>query len=176
MEGAIDTAEVMEMVTKMWNIFSVKSKTAGRSLKDPNKVYTSKWSSNILDISGNTANALHITLHRLTSIVPVLLAENVKCVFLGQFSSDHIEREFGLYKRPNGGNYLISIMQVLNILVLQWLHLLCSLDMEKSVHENSDWCKKLLMMKCLVNEKLWKCNFCFENAFNLKEHDHSAHY
>ena len=110
------------MVTKMWNIFSVKSKTAGRSLKDPNKVYTLKRSSSILDISVNTANALHITLHRLASIVPVLLAENVKCVFLGQCRSDYIGTEFGIYKRPNGGNYLISIMQVLNILVLQWLH------------------------------------------------------
>ena len=139
----------------MWNIFNVKSKTAGRSLKDPNKVYTSKWSSSILDISVNTANALHITLHRLTSVVPVLLAENVKCVFLGQFCSDHIEREFGIYKRPNGGNYLISIMQVLNILVLQWLHLLCSLDMEKSVHENSDeknsWWWSVQLMKNYEN-------------------------
>ena len=35
-------------------------------------------------------------------------------------------------------------MQVIIILALQWLHQLCTLDMEESVHEKSDCCKKAL--------------------------------
>lgn len=33
---------------------------------------------------------------KVTSIVPVLSAENVKCLFLGQFVSDFIQRGFGI--------------------------------------------------------------------------------
>ena len=163
LKGANDTEEFVEMVTKMWNILNVKSKTAAKNLNDPNRApfenalddrlvhlktmattfkqmdTSSQRNGRILGLTSDTSNALHITLHRLSSLVPVLLGKGMIYVILGQFQSDRIEKEFGIYRKLSGGNYLISVMQVINSLALQRLHLFRTLDMEKqSVHEKAD--------------------------------------
>ena len=40
-------------------------------------------------------------------------------------------KEFGIYRQLSGGNYLVSVMQVINSLALQRLHLFRTLDMKK---------------------------------------------
>ena len=53
-------------------------------------------------------------------------------VLLGKLHSDRLENEFGIYRQGSGGNYFISIEQVLSSLSLQRLKLYHQLDIEKS--------------------------------------------
>ena len=59
---------------------------------------------------------------------------------LGQIQSDRIEGEFGIYCEKAGGNYYISIDQVLNGLRLQRLKLFKKLDFEPSNQHVKDTC------------------------------------
>ena len=119
-----------------------------------------------------TSNPLYITLHGLSSLVPVLLRKGTKYVILGQFQSDRIEKEFGIYRQLSGGNYQISVMEIINNLALQRLHLFRTLDMEKQrVHEKADCCEKSLDVGELGNIDL-----CFSNASNLDEHEGATLY
>ena len=81
-------------------------------------------------------------------------------------------KEFEIYRQLSGGNYLISVMQLLNSLALQRLRLFRTVDMEKqSVHEKADCCEK-----ALDEEVLRKICLCLDSASNLDEHERATLY
>ena len=53
----------------------------------------------------------------------------------GKLQSDRLEAEFGIYRQSIGGNYLISVEQVLSSLSLQRLKMFHKLDIATT---NSD--------------------------------------
>ena len=64
-----------------------------------------------------------LTLRGIVALAKLLLQRGFTYVMLGQVQSDRIEGEFGMYSQKAGGNYYISIDQVLNGLRLQRLKL-----------------------------------------------------
>ena len=90
-------------------------------------------------LTGDTSNALHVTLLGLVDLIKVLLDKHkYSYVLPGKFSSDRIEGEFGICRQSSGGNYLISAEQVINSLRLQRIKLYNKLDIdgEKNLIEN----------------------------------------
>ena len=72
---------------------------------------------------------LHIKSHDLFDEVAV--GHNAPYVCLGEFQSDRLEAEFGIYRQMSGGNYYrayISVEQVLCSLQLQRLKLFDRLE------------------------------------------------
>ena len=63
----------------------------------------------------------------------------------GEYQSDRLEGEFGIYRQLNGGNYYMSVEHVQNALKLQRIKLFSRLQcFEKLNHTEDDCCKEPL--------------------------------
>ena len=67
-------------------------------------------------LTQETSNAWHVSFHRMLEIIQNLLQILVKYLCLGKIQSDRLEAEFGVIRQLIGGNYLITVEQVLSSL------------------------------------------------------------
>ena len=89
----------------------------------------------------------------------------MKYVLTGHIQSDRLEAEFGIYRQQSGGNYNISVQQVINSLRVQRIDLFNKLDAKGSnVYLANNCCKQNLTpaeIECLEN--------CFENTSSITD-------
>ena len=85
----------------------------------------------------DTSEPLVLTLQGIVSLTKVLLAQGLAYFMLGQMQSDRIEGEFGIYRQSAGGNYHISLDQVLNGIRLKRLKLLKKLRAVRQISLNT---------------------------------------
>ena len=178
--GNTDTAVFVEAVTKLWDTLNIKNPDADKRLNDPHRMkfetpndprleYLWKMANSckemdtintgykhrIKSLTSDTSNALFVTLNGLANIIPTLLANGFHYVLPGEFQSDPIEGEFGIYRQQSGGNFYISVDQVLSSLHLQRLKLFKKLSIEPTnVHEKEQCCETPLdetELDCLDN-------------------------
>ena len=90
----------------------------------------SPHSGRVMCLTTDTSNALHLTLNGLISLIKLLLRNRFSYVLPGNFQSDRLEGEFGIYRQSAGGCYYISLQQIMNSLSLQRLKLFSKLDIE----------------------------------------------
>ena len=69
-------------------------------------------------LTADTTNTWHITLVGMVELTRELLRLGASYVLLGKLQSDRLEGEFGIYRETSGGDYLISVEQVLSSLSL----------------------------------------------------------
>ena len=74
----------------------------------------------------------------IVNLVKMFLVEKqFKYVLIGQFQSDRIEGEYGIYRHYSGGNYYISYEQILSSLHLRRIKLFDSLNIPYSNEHSS---------------------------------------
>lgn len=193
-----DTATFIERITQMWHILNVKSPNEGRNLNDPNRypienpnderliflqrmstllklMDSSKKGQRIRGLTGDTANAWHISLLGMVDLAKSLLASGMRYVCLGKFQSDRLEGEFGVIRQMSGGNYLISADQVFCSVSLRRIKLYHKLNLnpEELVTNEEMCCSGDLDDK---DEDLELLDVCFSEASNLSESERSALY
>ena len=164
----------------MWKILNIKSPDAARNLNDVNREkFTSEEdprldfllrmakSFKLMDgakrgfrvqcLTSETANALHQTLHGIVDITKTMLRSGYPYVLPGKIQSDRLEGEFGIYRGSSGGNYYISVEQVVSSLSMQRLKLYNQLEIEQSSTPENTCCTQELSSS---DEEL------VENCFN----------
>ena len=103
------------------------------------------YSQRIKCLTSDTSKALFITLSGIAELISLLLNKGARYIIPGEFQSDRLVGEFGIYRQQSGGNYYISIDQVLSSLHLQRLKLFKKLSIEPSgVHQKEECCEKPL--------------------------------
>ena len=131
------TADFIEIILKLWNIFNVKSASKGwRKLQGDSFPFNSctderlkwltqfvtwldKWRQyNELNAEGfltrETYLSLSHTVSTMITLIKYLLQECELCyVLLGKFQTDQLESRFGHYRQLSGSNYLVSVQEVL---------------------------------------------------------------
>ena len=127
------TADFVEIVLKMWKIVNVKTPSIGQHKKDMFREpisscddfklhYLEKFAqfietwycSGLPCLSKETCLAVKHTSLALCDIAKYLLSDlGFSYVLLGKFQSDVLESRFGWYRQMCGGNYFISVQQVL---------------------------------------------------------------
>ena len=157
LEGREETARFIELVTCMWNMLNIKSVNAGKRLNDPDRYaftssdderflflgrmattfkemdeYSASSHSRVMGLTSDTSNALHSALLGMCNIVNKLLSMGMKYVLTGHIQSNRLEAEFGIYRQQSGGNYNISVQQVINSLTVQRIDLFNKLDAKGS--------------------------------------------
>ena len=75
--------------------------------------YSASSHQRVMGLTSDTSDAIHITLHGIVNLTSELL-EKMSYVLIGEFQSDRLEAEFGIYRQQSGGNFHISVQQVLN--------------------------------------------------------------
>ena len=63
----------------------------------------------IKQFSKDTVNAIHHTCNGLVDLCRNSLSSSHKYVLLGQFTSDHLEKEFGKLRQGCGGTYFLTV-------------------------------------------------------------------
>ena len=182
----------------MWNILNVKGPSEGIHLNNLDKfpigntederlnyllrmstslklMDASKRGQRINCLTNDTSNAWHMTLLSLIDIVKSLLGLGVKYVCMGKLQSDRLEGEFGVIRQLSGGNYWISVEQVVSSLALRRLKMYASLEIDEveSVAENTQCCAGSFDDR---DEDLDSLDSCFENSSKLNEVERSALY
>ena len=195
--GYTDTATFIEHATRLWNCLNVKTTDAGRNLNDSNRepfrslederlkfiddmteqfkkmdASLSKYKGRVMCLTVDTSNALHLILKGIVALIKLLLTKGFTYVLPGIFQSDRLEGEFGIYRHSAGGNYYISVQQVINGLSLQKLKLFDKLEVEsKNDHVNDECCTSRL------NEhEIEMLDACFDNSSKLCEAEKSNVY
>ena len=174
----------------MWNILNVKGPSEGRNLNNPDKYPVSEPNDERLDflvrmgtslklrdtakrgqrirgLTGDTANAWHVTLNGLVDLVKSLLALGLKYICIGKMQSDRLEGEFGVIRQLSGGNYWISVEQIISSLTLRRMKLYHKLELENvdSVGQ-VECCKQSLDDR---DEDIELLDTCFSKASDLTE-------
>lgn len=125
----------MQIIRTLWNIFNVKSPTSGFRKKDETRMvirssddksllylidienWIKAWDANAdrkFCLSKETSLALRQTCSATVGLARYLLEEKgFDYVLLGKIQSDNIESRFGWYRQCCGGNFYLSIRQVL---------------------------------------------------------------
>ncbi|KAG1673829.1 MFS-type transporter SLC18B1 [Nymphon striatum] len=129
----IGTATFISHFLKLWSIINVKNKSVGKFKRDPYREPIMTVTDGRLTYLYDFANFLKIwqqnknfcltkvtftVMHHMCVTLP-----QIACYFLdvlkfqyvlfGKFQSDMIESRFGWYRQLSGGNYFISVKQVL---------------------------------------------------------------
>ena len=137
-----DTKIMVENVTKMWHIINVKTPSDWKYLNDDDRLPVTdiddprlaflmeigecfksmecKYTHRVRSLTDDTRTALHMTLHGLVDMAKMFsVGKNSLYILFGQFQSDPIEGEFGVYRQDSGGNYYICYEQILSSLTLR---------------------------------------------------------
>ena len=129
-ENIEDTAIFLNIVIIWWKILNVKARCADIRHTDPLEVAISSPDDNRLNIivqfgdmalnvcaeqgkrikqlPRDTATAIHQTCYGVVDLCRHLLAISHRYVLLGQFTNDHLEKEFGKLREGCGGTSLMS--------------------------------------------------------------------
>ena len=91
-----------------------------------------KRSSNVRmkELTIDTAKALHQTCFGIVELCKDLLATSHDYVCIGQFTSDHIEKEFSRLRQGSDGTYFITVQQVIEKFDINRARLLASLEVD----------------------------------------------
>jgi hypothetical protein len=128
-----ETAEFLKTVLKLWNVLNVKSPQKGFHKRNfsMNPIFSihdwqiqflrniAKWLNNWQisknpGLSRETFLALRHSCLATADLVEHLLNRKIfHYVLTGNFQSDPIESRFGWYRQLSGGNYFISVRQIL---------------------------------------------------------------
>ena len=113
-----------------------------------------------------------ITLNGMKTLIITLLDQGFTYVLPGEFQSDRIEAEFGIYRQSSGSNYYISVDQVQNALHLQRLKLFAKLEIEQQeFHQKKECCSAEF-----TEDELICMDNCFEDASNLTANEKATLY
>ena len=115
-------------------------------------------------LTGDTSNALHVTLLGMVDLIKTLLQHGHKYVLPGKIQSDRVEGEFGIYRQNSGGNYFISVDQVISSLNLERIKLFNKLDIAREENRRRNCCA---MDKSISVDDLFIQDECFEDTSNL---------
>ena len=122
--------------------------------------FTASSHTRVMGLTTDISSALQITLNGICNVVQTLLCRGMKYMLTGHLQSYHIEAEFGIYHQQSGGNYNISVQQVVNSLGLRRLKLFNKLDLEQShVHIANDCCRQKLSP-----EEVERLDSCIEST------------
>jgi hypothetical protein len=91
-----------------------------------------KRGARIQGLTSDTSNVFHQTLHAIVHLIKVLLDSGYEYVLPVKIQSDRLEAEFGIYRVSSGGNYFISVEQVVSSLSMQRLKLYDKLEIQQS--------------------------------------------
>ena len=84
----------------------------------------------IKQLSKDTATAIHQTCYGIVDLCRHLLATSHKYVLLGQFTTHHLEKEFGKLREGCGCTYFINVQQIIEKLHIKQTSLLLSLNID----------------------------------------------
>ena len=86
------------------------------SFLDAMATWIEDWSSSTCTfcLSKQTADALVRTLRSQALLITALLQERYEFVLTARFQTDPLERRFSRYRQMNGGNFLVSLREVLS--------------------------------------------------------------
>ena len=121
------TTIFVELVTRLINILNVKSPDVGYRLNDPDrkvfediddnrfdfllnmsqmfaKMDTSStiFPTRVMCLTSQTSNALSLTIKGMVAIIKMILGKGLKYVMTGEYQSDRLEGEFGIYRQLDG--------------------------------------------------------------------------
>ena len=130
----------------------------------------SKKGQRVRGLTVDTANAWHVSLLGLVDFS--LLRSGMKYICLGKIER-RIEGEFGVIRQLGGGNYLLSVEQVISSHSLRRLKLYHKLhvDTEEMVSNENVCCSGDLSDK---DEDIEILDYCFSEASNLSESERSS--
>ena len=95
----------------------------------------------VRSLTKDTSEALYLTLTGLVHMTKMLFNEkNFQYVLLGQFQSDPIEGEYGVFRQCSDGNYHFSFEQILSTMTLRRLKMFDQLELPYSNEHLSDSC------------------------------------
>ena len=129
---------------------------------------TNKKGKRVKGLTSEWSNAWHVTLNGLVDLVKMLLGLGMKYVLLGKLQSDALEAEFGIIRQMSGGNYIISVEQVMSSLTLRRVKLYHKLELE-----DTNCCKGKLADK---DKDIELVDDCFEETSNLSESERAILY
>jgi len=129
--GFLETASLLEKVTKVWKILNVKSPSIGKAkrdiFKDPIR-HSDDWKLDHLlqfrdflktwqqqsskGLTKETCLAWCQTLSSTVALAKFLINSGFYYVLLGKLQSDPIEERFGWYRQMHGANYYVSARQI----------------------------------------------------------------
>jgi hypothetical protein len=163
--GFHDTATFVSLVLKIWKILNAKNIMQHNELNDPDRrAFYSTDDSRIMflenmltmfhsmkckrgpsrnrSLTTDTQAALVQTLKGFLHLINTLLGtSDWKYILLGQFQSDDLEGEFGVFRQMSGGCYYISVEQVLCSARLRRMKLLTYANcLDVVPHDLSDCC------------------------------------
>ena len=123
-----------------------------------------------------TSQTQHAFLQTLAGLIALttdlLLIHGFPYVFLGQFQSDKLEGEFGVYRQSSGGCYFISVEQLLcsaRFRRMQLYSRLCELDASSHVPASC-------FATCLSDDEVAFLDYCPEAADNLSPEENASIY
>ena len=197
LKGYNDTAFFIEKILKMWNIINVKGPDEGRRLNNSDKypietcdddrlkyllkmgtslklMDNSKRGARVRGLTGDTANAWHVTLNALVSLTKLLLGRGFRYICLGKIQSDHLEGEFGVIRGLSGGNYHISCEQVISSLSLRRMKLYHKLELGEVESITETYCCTQSLED--RDEDIDLLDSCFAMATDLNDEERSSVY
>ena len=137
-------------------MLNIKSRKTGKRLNDPDRNPFNSPNDKIFDFLRSLARMFK-------EMDKYAASSHMKYVLTAHLQSDRIEAEFGIYRQQNGGNYNISVQQVVNSSGLQRHKLFNKLDLEQShVHIANDCCRQKL-----TPEEVECLDSCFESTSSI---------
>ena len=122
-----------------------------------------------------TVNAWHVSLLGMMDLAKILLALGMKYVSFGKIKSDGLEGEYGIIRQLSGGNYHISVEQVISSVSLCSMKLYHKLEIygDEMVSTECVFCAGNLQVK---NDDLELIDNCFSEGPNISESECSTVY
>lgn len=125
-------------------------------------------------LTSHTRQAFCQTLEGLISLaIDLLSVHGFAYVLLGQFQSDKLEGEFGVYRQSSGGCYFISVEQLLCSARFRRMQLYANIfeDVEIPAHTDGVCCAS-----CLTEEETELLDNCPEAVDSITPEEHGAIY
>ena len=174
-----DTAAFIYKVLRWWKILNVRScETSVRrndqllgAISDPQdkrltfllefgdmaKKMAGKQRSRVKQLSKDTAFAIHQTCHGIVELSRHLLETSHKYVLLGQFTSDHLEKQFSKLRQGSGGAYFLTVQQIVEKVRIKNASLLLKsgVDLDKLSVQSGHKCASCLYKLSEEDEEIF---------------------
>ena len=151
MRAKQDTAEIVDIVLKLWKYTNIKNPNLHIRLADEDRrPFTSpnderlsflqslahsivemrggRGSSRIQSLTSETRQAMFSTLMGIVELIRNLLSCGFEYVLTAKFQSDDLEGEFGVYRQLSGGSYFVGVEEILSSANLRTRQLLSELN------------------------------------------------
>ena len=123
-------------------------------------------------LASDSSDALCVTLNGLVDLTETLLNLGFSYVLLDKIQSERIEGEFAICRQGSGGNFLISVEQVLSSFHFEKVKLFAMLEITSDVYDTT--CCKLEMDISVEDMEL--VDDCFSEASTLNLTEKSSLY